>query len=221
VADLPGGSAGAAWLGHVLRPLPDGQSWFSGGERRPPMPAPITYPELPASLQQHPAFDDDFWLLEDADSASTSSGRTAAPAAPANARRTLGFLILVSIAAIATIIFARRSGAPPEPAPLPAPPSHTITAVSRADATTASIRVGEYLEFRLPSGRTYSTVLEQPSGQIPVVEALTLPGQQPQLRADSAGHAVIEVMSAPVCNNPDGCPDQRSLLGTVHLTVTP
>ena len=86
---------------------------------------------------------------------------------------------------------------------------------------TASIRVGEYLDFQLPSGRTYSTVLEQPSTQIPVVEALTLPGQQPQLRADSAGHAVIEVMSAPVCTNPDGCADQRTLLGTVELTVTP
>jgi hypothetical protein len=162
------------------------------------------------------------WPLDELDVAPASAGRPpAAPAAPADARRTLAFLILVSLAAITTIVFARRSGAPPEPAPLPAPPSHTITAVSRAHASTASIHVGDYLEFRLPSGRTYSAVLEQPSGQVPVVEALALPGQQPQLRADSAGHAVIEVMSAPVCDQPGGCPDQRTLLGAVDLTVAP
>ncbi len=216
MADRPGAPAGAAWNGHVLRPLPEGQSWFAGGERRPRMPEPITFPEIASDGL------DDFWIFDESDAApAASGGRAAAPAIPADARRTLGYLILVSLAAIATIIFARRSGAPPEPAPLPAPPSHAITAVSRAHVTTASIRVGEYLQFQLPSGRTYSTVLEQPSSQVPVVEALTLPGQQPQLRADSAGHAVIEVMSAPVCNNSDGCPDQRSLLGTVQLTVTP
>jgi hypothetical protein len=144
-----------------------------------------------------------------------------APATPADARRTTAALIVVSLAAILTIVFARRTGGPAEPKPLPAPPSHVITSVSRTQATTASISVGDYLDFRLASGRSYSTVLEQPSGQIPVVEALTLPGQQPQLRADSTGHAVIEVMSSPVCANPDGCADQRTLLGTVELTVTP
>jgi hypothetical protein len=190
-------SPSSTWHGHTLRPLPAGESWFSGGERVRTRTAVLV--ALPAAAQAAPA----------------------APAAPPNARRTLTFLILVSLAAIATIVFARRSGAPSEPAPLPAPPSHVITTVSRAQAAAASIRVGEYLEFRLPSGRTYSTVLEQPSGQVPVVEALTLPGQQPQLRADSAGHAVIEVMSAPVCNDPEGCPDQRTLLGTVDLTVAP
>ena len=50
---------------------------------------------------------------------------------------------------------------------------------------------------------------------------MTLPGQQPQLRADSAGHAVIEVMSSPECTNSDGCADQRTLVGTVELNVTP
>ena len=130
-------------------------------------------------------------------------------------------LIAVSVAAILTIIFVRHSGSPAEPAPLPTPPSQVITSVSRTQATTANIRVGDYLEFRLASGRTYSTVLEQPSGQIPVVEAMTLPGQQPQLRADSAGHAVIEVMSSPECASSDGCADQRTLVGTVELTVTP
>ncbi len=182
------GGLGSVWHGHVLRPLPDGESWLSGGERRVRIPA-------------------------------TSSDPAAAPAPPANERRTLALLCLVSAASLATIVLARPSGTPPEPAPLPAPPSHTITAVSRAHAATVSIRVGEYLQFQLPAGRTYSTVLEQPSGQVPVVEALTLPGQQPQLRADSAGHAVIEVMSAPACDNPEGCPDQRTLLGRVDVTV--
>lgn len=185
--------SGTTWHGHQLRPPPSGESWLSGGERRS-----ISAP-----------------------GAASGATPASAPAVPADARRTLALLILVSLAAIATIIFTRRSGPPPEPAPLPAPPSHTITAVSRAQVATVSIRVGEYLEFQLPSGRNYSTVLEQSPGQAPVVEALTLPGQQPQLRADSAGHAVIEVMSAPVCNNPAGCPDQRTLLGTVRLTVTP
>jgi hypothetical protein len=205
---------GSTWQGHALRPLPDGESWFSGGERRPRLPAQISYPDLDLL--------DDPWLFGEAPSSPAGSGSRApaAPAASPNTRRSVALLILVSLAAIATIFYARHSGPPPEPTPLPAPPSHVITAVSRAQATTANIRVGDYLDFRLPDGRTYSTVLEQPAGQIPVVEALTLPGQQPQLRADSAGHAVIEVMSAPICNNPDGCPDQRSLLGTVDLTVT-
>ncbi|HEX4017669.1 MAG TPA: hypothetical protein VHX15_13125 [Frankiaceae bacterium] len=194
-----------AWHGHQLRPLPPGESWLSGGARPVRPVPPVEY--------------DDTWLF-DAAEAPRAAASTAVQAPPAS-RRTAVFLVVVSLAAIITIIAARRTGAPAEPAPLPAPPSHAITAVSRAHPTTASIRVGEYLEFRLPAGRTYSTVLEQPSGQIPVVEALTLPGQQPQLRADSAGHAVIEVMSSPVCNNLDGCPDQRTLLGTVQLTVVP
>lgn len=185
--------------GPALRPLPTGESWFSGGERRPRIPQQATYrpdpgPTAPASP---------------------------APATPANGWRTTALLAVVGVAAIVTIVLARRSGPPPEPAALPTPPSHVITAVSRAEATAASVHVGEYVDFRLPGGRTYSTVLEQSSTQVPVVEALTLPGQQPQLRADSAGHAVIEVMSSPECTDSDGCAYQRALVGTVELTVTP
>jgi hypothetical protein len=204
----------SAWHGHALRPLPSGESWFSGGERQPFI--------APQRTQHHDTLVDDLediWSF-DADRTAAHAVATPAAASPRGARRTGALLIAVSLAAILTIIFARRTGSPAEPAPLPAPPSHVITSVSRTLATTATIRVGDYLNFQLPAGRTYSTVLEQPSGPVPVVEALTLPGQQPQLRADSAGHAVIEVMAAPVCADPDGCPDQRSLLGTVELTVT-
>jgi hypothetical protein len=188
---------------HTLRPLPQGESWFTGGQRRRPT---VRY--------------DDPWLFDQLEP--TGASASAPAQAPAgNGRRTIAFLALVSLAAIVTIIVVRQSGAPAEPAPLPAPPSHVITAVTRAQATTASIHVGEYLIFQLPGGRAYSTVLEQPSSQLPVAEALTLPGQQPQLRADSAGHAVIEVMSSPICNQPDGCAYERTFLGTVDLTVTP
>jgi hypothetical protein len=204
----------SAWHGHLVRPLPSGESWFHGGERRPTIAAQRTH--------LHDTLDDMFGAgYESAFATHPVAAGSAAPAVPANGRRTALMLIVVSVAAILTIVFARRTGSPAEPAPLPAPPSHVITSVSRTQATTASIRVGDYLEFRLASGRTYSTVLEQPPGQIPVIEAMTLPGQQPQLRADSAGQAVIEVMSSPACANPDGCADQRILVGTVELTVTP
>jgi hypothetical protein len=204
----------SAWHGHLVRPLPSGESWFAGGERRPTIASQRTH--LHDTFDR--TFDDDFAAAFEARPVAAAS---AAPAVPANARRTAVMLIAVSVAAILTIIFVRHSGSPAEPAPLPTPPSQVITSVSRTQATTASIRVGDYLEFRLASGRIYSTVLEQPSGQIPVVEAMTLPGQQPQLRADSAGHAVIEVMSSPECASSDGCADQRTLVGTVELTVTP
>jgi hypothetical protein len=208
----------STWHGHLVRPLPSGESWFLGGGRRPTIAPQPTY--------LHDTFDHSYDDIDnDIDNGAFEThpvaAGSAAPAVPANARRTALMLIVVSAAAILTIIFVRRTGSPAEPAPLPTPPSHVITSVSRTQATAASIRVGDYLEFRLASGRTYSTVLEQPSGQIPVVEAMTLPGQQPQLRADSAGQAVIEVMSSPECANPDGCADQRTLVGTVELTVTP
>lgn len=212
------GSAGTsgAWHGHTLRPLTGGESWFSGGERKVRI---IAQPADRDDVLDRPL--EDFWTFQEFQLASSSRAADAAPADQANVRRTAALLIAVSLAAIITIIVARRTGPPPEPAALPAPPSHVITAVSRTQPTAASIRVGDYLDFQLPDGRTYSAVLEQPSSQVPVVEAMTLPGQQPQLRGDSAGHAVIEVMSAPVCGNPDGCPDQRTLLGTVELTVSP
>ena len=213
MADRRGGAS--AWHGHTVRPLPSGESWFSGGER----PRIIAQP-----VRHHDTFDrsvEDFWTFEEFQAAISGTQATAAPARPASVRRTAALLIAVSLAALVTIFVAHRGGGTPEPAPLPAPPSHVISAVSRTQATTASIRVGDYLDFRLPAGRTYSTVLEQPTSQIPVVEAMTLPGQEPQLRADSAGRAVIEVMAAPLCSNPDGCPDQRTLVGTVDLTVTP
>jgi hypothetical protein len=172
---------------------------LSGGQRRPQIIAQPTYGHAPVNAAPVAA---------------------PAPANPANGRRTGVILAAVSLAAIITIVVSRQRGAPPEPAALPAPPSHVITAVSRTEVTSASIQVGEYLDLRLPGARTYSTVLEQ-TGQVPVVEALTLPGQQPQLRADSTGHAVIEVMSSPICTNSDGCAYQRTLVGTLDLTVTP
>lgn len=193
----------SARKGHTLRPLPEGESWFTGGQRQQPT---VRY--------------DDPWLFDQLE-APRSSASAPAPVPEGNGRRTLVFLALVSLAAIVTIIVARQSGAPAEPAALPAPPSHVITAVTRAQATTARIHVGEYLIFQLPGRRAYSTVLEQPSSQPPVAEALALPGQQPQLLADSAGHAVIEVMSSPICNEPDGCAYERTFVGTVDLTVTP
>jgi hypothetical protein len=207
--------------GPTLRPLPAGESWLSGGEPRPYIaPQPVYRHD---TVQCPP---DDPWCFDDLNGFDGLDGAgSAAVASPvstnsASGRRTGAILAVVSLAAIATIVFARRTGPAPEPAALPTPPSHVITAVSRTQATPASIRVGEYLDFRLPSGLTYSTVVEQSSTQVPVIEALTLPGQQPQLRADSAGHAVIEVMSSPVCTDPDGCAYQRTLLGTVDLTVT-
>jgi hypothetical protein len=205
-----------AWHGHTLRPLPSGESWFSGGERPPTIASQPIY--------RHDVLDepfDDGWWFGEPTVATAPSTTGSEPAIPASARRTAVLLILVIVGSIVTIVFARQSGGPAEPAALPTPPSHVITSVSRTHATTASIRVGEYLDFRLPNGRTYSTVLEQPASQVPVVEALTLPGQQPELRADSAGLAVIEVMSSPVCTNPDGCGYPRTLVGTVELTVTP
>jgi hypothetical protein len=216
-----GRESATSWLGHTLRPLPTGESWFSGGERRPHIAAQPVY--------RHDTLDyptGDLWSFDELEDLRAAGPAVVAPPAKgssansANGRRAGVLLAVVSVAAIATIVIARRTGPPPEPAALPTPPSHVITAVSRGEATSANIRVGEYLDFQLPTGRTYSTVLEQSSTRVPVVEALTLPGQQPQLRADSAGHAVIEVMSSPVCNDPDGCAFQRTLVGTVELTVT-
>jgi hypothetical protein len=217
----PTGTTGfsAAWHGHTLRPLPSGDSWFSGGQRQPRI---VAQPPSPHdALDALDALLEDLWSFEEFRAASSAAVAAPASAGPANARRTGALLLVVILTAIATIFFAHRTGGSSEPAPLPAPPSHVITAVSRTQPTAASIRVGDYLDFQLPGGRTYSTVLEQPTSQTPVVEAIALPGQQPQLRGDSAGRAVIEVMSAPLCTNPDGCPDQRTLLGTVDLTVTP
>ena len=65
--------------------------------------------------------------------------------------------------------------------------------------------------------------IEQPAGgdTTPVLEALSLPGQQPQMRADSVGNAVVEVMAEPVCTQQNGCPDERKLLGALDVTITP
>lgn len=133
----------------------------------------------------------------------------------------MAMLLVLALAALTTIVLGRLPRSGSEPPPLPEPPAQVISAVSRAHQTVVNVHVGGYIRFQLPGDRAYSTIVEQPATPVPVVEAFALPGQQPQLRADAAGHAVVEVMGEPICSQPDGCPDQRTLLGALDVTVTP
>jgi hypothetical protein len=96
-----------------------------------------------------------------------------------------------------------------------------ISALSKDPGTTLSVHVGEYIRLALPDGSIYSTVVEQPGADTSVITDLKLPGQQPQLRADTTGHAIVEVMSEPACPDGADCPDHRTLLGMLDITVTP
>jgi hypothetical protein len=131
-----------------------------------------------------------------------------------------GILAALGVGALVTIFVAGGSGKITEPPPLPAAPAKIIRTVSRTQITVLKVQVGQYLVLDLPAGRTYSTVVEQTGSPGSVLEDLKLPGQLPQLRADSAGRATVEVMWEPVCENPGTCPDRRRLLGTLDVTVT-
>jgi hypothetical protein len=130
-------------------------------------------------------------------------------------------LAVLAIAAISTIVTASLDAKAKEPAPLPEAPSHVVTTMSRGAGTALRIHVGEYLRLDLPGGSSYSTVVEQPGTDKSVVTDLKLPGQQPQLRADTTGHAIVEVMSEPVCPSSESCPAVRTLVGMLDVTVTP
>lgn len=213
-----------AWHGHRLAVLPSGESWLSGGERRC---TPVSW-------------DGDPWPFDGPDEleARATQACGAQPAGMPGSAAGMGarctraqgsrhpargpaLLVLLGLAALVTIIAGRHSGDGAQPAPLPEPPSQVISSLSRSQPVPVKARVGEYIKLRLPDGHSYSTVLEQPGTGAPVVEALTLPGQQPQLRADGTGHAVVEVMAEPTCPQPNSCPDQRKLLGGLDVTVTP
>jgi hypothetical protein len=133
----------------------------------------------------------------------------------------LAILGLLGIAALVTIFVGGGSGKTAEPPPLPAAPTTIIRTVSRDTPTALRVQVGQYLVLDLPTGHSYSTVVEQTSTADPVVEDLKLPGQLPQLRADRSGHATVQVMSEPVCDSSGTCPDRRTLFGTLDVTVTP
>ena len=148
------------------------------------------------------------------------------PAPVADAKATTSWpsavvLAVLGIGALITIFVARGSGKIVEPAPLPEAPSKIIRTVSSAASTAVHVQVGEYVVLDLPAGRAYSTVVEQTSAQKSVINDLHLPGQPPQLRADTPGHATVEVMSEPICAGSATCPDRRTLLGTLDITVTP
>ncbi len=212
------GGPGSQWSGHRLAPLPLGQSWLRGGERRPPQPRQPSPPDgTPATTGQP-------WAFETWDEPGTVLTRQAvrpATTAPATSPwRALIVLGLLGLAAILTIVIASRADPVKEPAPLPEAPSHVITALTRSHPTEVRARVGEYVRFALPDGRTYTTVIEQTSASTPPVSALNLPGQQPQLRADSVGRALVEVLAEPTCPDPESCPDRRTLLGAVQIVVT-
>ena len=98
------------WQGHRLTTLPQGESWLSGGERRP---APVLW-------------DSDPWPFDDLAELDALEAGDAPPTENANAgaiRRGAALLALLAIAAIITIIVAHRSGTPDDPGPLPDPPS--------------------------------------------------------------------------------------------------
>ncbi len=205
------------WHGHRLTPLPPGERWLVGNARSPQPPAAATGPQREDDR-------DDPWLFGLTDRDITVAPAPAARAAASPARgswRGPAALVVLGLAALLTIFLAHRTGPASEPAPLPEAPSSVITSLSRTAAQQVTVHVGDYIRFELPGGRTYSAVIEQSGIPTPVLESLDLPGQQPQLRADSAGHAYLEVMQEPTCSDPDACPDRRTLVGGVSVTVTP
>lgn len=199
------------WHGHRLSALPEGESWLSGGERR----------SAPEGWVADPWPFDAMTELDALETGHSQPQASASEAGDARSNRGGLALALLGVAAIITIMVARRSGPPDEPAPLPAPPSQTISSLTRAHLTPVTAHVGDYINFQLPAGRSYEAALEQPGSQTPVVEQLNVPGQEPQLRIDSVGNAVVEVMSSPVCASPNGCPDQSELIGGIQISVQP
>ncbi len=197
-----------AWHGHRLAMLPPGESWLVGGARpRQPIDDVLDRSSEWSDLLAEPR-------------------EVVAPppvsAAPANdSRRWVVVLTGLGLAALITIIAAHRSGQVADPPPLPEQPSHVITALSPVQNTTVLVHVGDYIRFELPAGRAYSTVIEQLKVQAPSIEALTLPGQQPELRADTTGHAFVEVLTEPLCPTAMTCPDRRTLAGGLDITVLP
>ena len=213
------------WHGHRLAVLPPGESWLAGAPRRPtaseedrgdrfPIDRPI---DRPIDVADRPTAR----LATAPRTSRPSESMTAQAVSAAGSRRGGALLAVLGLSALITIIVGRHSGPVADPPPLPEQPSHVITALSRTQETTLRVHVGEYIKFALPAGLTYSTVIEQPTTASPAVEALALPGQQPQLRADTTGHAFVEVLAEPTCPATSSCPDLRKVAGGLDVTVLP
>jgi hypothetical protein len=202
------GERSSEWYGHRLTVLPPGDSWLRRADD-----SETTAPLEPVAAEQQHGDAQPLPLQPEPAAATTSSWLSAV------------VLAVLGIAALITIVVAGGSGRTADPAPLPQVPGEIITALTTAQVRPLHIHVGDYLQLQLPTGRIYSTVVEQSSTTTFVVEDLKLPGQQPRLRADNPGHATVQVMSEPVCATSaaggptDSCPDQRLLLGTLDVTV--
>jgi hypothetical protein len=184
--------------GHRLRPLTPTDSWLIGG----------------ASVER------EIIVPQQAGRGSRSRVLQAPPVANKSWLSAV-VLAVLGIAALITIFVSRGSGKIAEPAPLPEAPGKTVTTLTTTTSTVLRVQVGEYVRLALPAGHIYSTVVEQASTANPVIEDLKLPGQQPQLRADTSGHATVEVMSEPICTPSGTCTGRRTLYGTLDVTVAP
>jgi hypothetical protein len=196
----------SAWRGHQLNLLPEGESWLTG--------APRVDVESTAPKDGWPfdAFSDD---------EPAPARQPVRPTTTTTSWRSTALLALLGLAALITIVVVNSSGKAKDPAPLPEAPGHVITALSKGPGTKLGLHVGEYVRLALPAAGTYSTVVEQSHSDDSVITDLKLPGQQPQLRADTTGHAIVEVMSEPVCADPENCSGARTLVGMLDVTVTP
>lgn len=131
-------------------------------------------------------------------------------------------VLALAVSLVTFLVASSRRESTSEIPELPPPPS-THVPLGRPDPTTATARIGDYLQVDLPArpDEHFATVISQSAAPgTDVLNVISAAGEVPQLRAVARGDALVTVLLEPRCPTDARCTQFRQTVGAVRVVVS-